>query len=187
MHICDLEATVVPIRSPSVDAAVLFDDGSLDAVFIDGSHIYLDVVADIDAYLPKICKNGLMFGHDLRDVPSRFDRNELLSVSSKNNCEVNYTNSNGEVERVDVHPGVILAVQDKFGDDVERFPGSVFGQGRLILSQTLVELASISLFRISSLNSWTIWMTLSVGVLLASLGIILSAVPNIAVRRASSP
>ena len=125
MRICDLEATVVPIRSPSVDAAVLFDDGSLDAVFVDGSHIYPDVVADIDAYLPKIRKNGLMFGHDLHDVPCRFDRSELLSVSRKNNCEVNYTNSNGEVERVDVHPGVILAVQDRFGDDVEQFPGSV--------------------------------------------------------------
>jgi predicted O-methyltransferase YrrM len=125
MRIHDLEATVMPIRGPSVDAAVLFDDGSLDAVFVDGNHIYPNVLADIDAYLPKVRKNGYIFGHDLFDLPSRFDRRELLSVSTKNNTEVNHTNSEGEVQRIDVHPGVILAVQDRFGDDVELFPGSV--------------------------------------------------------------
>ena len=125
MQIFDLEKTIMPIRSFSVDAAVLFDDGSLDAVFVDGSHIYPYVLADIDAYLPKIRKNGIIFGHDLHDVPSRFDRRELLSVADRNNTEVNYTSSKGEVQRVDVHPGVILAVQDRFGDAVEHFPGSV--------------------------------------------------------------
>jgi predicted O-methyltransferase YrrM len=125
MRIFEFEGTVVPIRSSSIEAAALFDDGSLDAVFVDGSHIYRYVLADIDAYVPKIRKNGLLFGHDLHDVPSRFDRNELLNVADKNNIEVNYKNANGDLERVDVHPGVILAVQDRFGDDVERFPGSV--------------------------------------------------------------
>jgi hypothetical protein len=125
IQIFDLESTVLPVRSPSVDAAMLFDDGSLDAVFVDGSHIYPDVVADIDAYLPKIKKNGYMFGHDLHDIPSRFDRNELLSIAGVNNSLANYTNATGQVERVDVHPGVILAVQDRFGDDVERIGDSV--------------------------------------------------------------
>ena len=125
MRIFDLETTVFPIRSPSVEAAALFEDESLDAVFVDGSHIYPDVLADIDAYLPKIRKGGIMFGHDLHDVPSRFDRNELLSVASENKTDVNYRNPNGEVTRTEVHPGVILAVQDRFGDDVEVLPGSV--------------------------------------------------------------
>jgi hypothetical protein len=125
LQIFDIEHTVIPIRSPSVDAAALFDDGSLDAVFVDGSHIYSDVLADIDAYLPKIKNGGIMFGHDLHDLPNRFDRNELLSISNINNGVVNYTNANGDVSRVDVHPGVILAVQDRFGDDVEHIPGSV--------------------------------------------------------------
>jgi predicted O-methyltransferase YrrM len=125
LRVLDLEATVVPIRSPSADAAVLFDDGSLDAVFIDGGHSYPNVLADIDAYLPKIRKNGIMFGHDLHDVPSRFDRRELLDVSTLNHAEVTYTNSDGQSQRQDVHPGVILAVADRFGDDIERFPGSV--------------------------------------------------------------
>jgi hypothetical protein len=125
LQIFKLESIVVPIRSPSVDAAKLFDDGSLDAVFVDGSHIYRDVLADIDAWTSKLRKGGVLFGHDLHDLPSRFDRSELLSVSGKNNTDVNYRNAQGEIVRTNVHPGVILAVQDRFGDDVEQFPGSV--------------------------------------------------------------
>jgi len=124
IQIFDLEHTIVPIRSSSVEAAALFDDGSLDAVFVDGNHLYQYVLADIDTYLPKIKKGGIMFGHDLYDVPSRFDRSELLSIAELNNGPAKHTNSKGDVERVDVHPGVILAVQDRFGDGVEHFSGS---------------------------------------------------------------
>ena len=42
MQIFDLEKTIMPIRGPSANAAVLFDDGSLDAVFVDGS-LYLSL------------------------------------------------------------------------------------------------------------------------------------------------
>ena len=136
MRILDFEATVVPIRSPSVEAAALFDNESLDAVFVDGSHIYPDVLADIDAYLPKIRKNGIMFGHDLHDVPSRFDRDELLSVSDRNNAEVNYVGPDGTRQRADVHAGVILAVQDRFADAIERFPGSVVWARQVLIAIT---------------------------------------------------
>jgi predicted O-methyltransferase YrrM len=125
LQIFDLESTVVPLRCFSVEAAALFDDGSLDAAFIDGSHIYPNVLADIDAYLPKIRKGGYIFGHDLHDVPSRFDRDELLRNSDRNNTKVSYKNSEGHLETVDAHSGVILAVQDRFGDDVRIYPGSV--------------------------------------------------------------
>jgi predicted O-methyltransferase YrrM len=125
LRIFELESTVLPIRANSIEAAPLFDDGSLDAVFVDGSHIYPDVLADIDAYLPKIRSGGLILGHDLHDVPSRFDRDELLKVADKNTAEVSYTTPDGRTDRVTVHPGVILAVQDRFGDDIETFPDSV--------------------------------------------------------------
>jgi hypothetical protein len=45
-------------------------------------------------------------------------------VSDVNDTDVNYTNAQGQVVRVNVHPGVVLAVQDRFGDDVEQFPDS---------------------------------------------------------------
>jgi predicted O-methyltransferase YrrM len=125
LKIFDLEDAVVPVRGMSLEAAAQFEDGSLDGVFLDGSHIYKDVLADIDAYLPKIRKGGILFGHDLHDLPSRFDRRELLGIAGLNNAIAAYRNSYGEVERVDVHPGVILAVQDRFGDEIEHFANSV--------------------------------------------------------------
>mgnify|MGYP003679361736 FL=1 len=53
-----------PIRMKSVDAAKLYDDGSLDLVFIDAGHTFEDVVADIEAWLPKVRPYGFIAGHD---------------------------------------------------------------------------------------------------------------------------
>jgi len=52
------------VRLPSVEAAKLFDDESFDTVFIDGNHFYEDVCADIDAWLPKVRKGGILCGDD---------------------------------------------------------------------------------------------------------------------------
>ncbi|MBS0205275.1 MAG: class I SAM-dependent methyltransferase [Planctomycetes bacterium] len=59
-----LEGFVKPLRMKSVDAARLFDDGSLDCVFIDGDHSYENVIEDIRAWHPKLKPGGVMLGHD---------------------------------------------------------------------------------------------------------------------------
>ncbi len=51
-------------RMLSVEAAKLFEDGSLDFVFIDGDHTYESASADMDAWLPKIKRGGVIAGHD---------------------------------------------------------------------------------------------------------------------------
>ena len=53
-----------PIRATSFDAASRFDDGSLDFVFIDAAHDYENVLADIDAWRPKVKPEGVLAGHD---------------------------------------------------------------------------------------------------------------------------
>ena len=54
----------IPIERLSVEASSLFDEESLDVVFIDMSHEYEDVKQDLDVWLPKIKTNGYLAGHD---------------------------------------------------------------------------------------------------------------------------
>lgn len=53
-----------PIRSTSVEAASSYDDASLDAVFLDGGHDTASVVADCEAWWPKVRPGGILAGHD---------------------------------------------------------------------------------------------------------------------------
>ncbi len=53
------------IRCSSTEAARRFTDGTLDYVFIDGSHDYDSVIADIRAWRPKIKSIGIIAGHDI--------------------------------------------------------------------------------------------------------------------------
>jgi hypothetical protein len=55
---------ITPVRMKSLDAAPLYEDQSLDFVFIDASHEYEDVVNDINAWYPKVKSGGILAGHD---------------------------------------------------------------------------------------------------------------------------
>jgi hypothetical protein len=58
---------VTIIRKFSIEAAKDIPDGSLDFVYIDGNHSYLDCVRDLEAWYPKIRVGGIMSGHDYKD------------------------------------------------------------------------------------------------------------------------
>jgi methyltransferase family protein len=53
-----------PLQLPSIAAATLFANGTLDFVFIDADHTAPAVQADIAAWLPKIKGGGVLAGHD---------------------------------------------------------------------------------------------------------------------------
>jgi predicted O-methyltransferase YrrM len=55
---------ITPVRMTSIQASERYPDGSLDAVFLDASHKYEDVRADILAWLPKVKSGGILAGHD---------------------------------------------------------------------------------------------------------------------------
>jgi hypothetical protein len=80
------------IQSDSSKAADLFENESVDLVFIDAEHTYDSVKKDILSWLPKIKKGGTISGHDFmaghegveRAVFECFDKN---SVQSRPNPE----------------------------------------------------------------------------------------------------
>lgn len=73
-----------PVRLPSLDAAILYMDNSLDFVFIDAAHDYENIKKDIIAWRPKIKKGGILSGHDydFGDVKRAVDE-ELSGLEPK--------------------------------------------------------------------------------------------------------
>lgn len=57
------------LRMLSSEAHVHIPDESLDLCFIDGNHDYEYVKEDIELYLPKMKKGGLLCGHDYESWP----------------------------------------------------------------------------------------------------------------------
>ncbi len=55
---------VVLVSRNSVFAATLFVDGFFDFVYIDSNHNQSEVMADLEAWWPKIAKGGYIGGHD---------------------------------------------------------------------------------------------------------------------------
>jgi cephalosporin hydroxylase len=60
----DLVGTVGIIRLDSAMASALYENESVDFVFLDAAHHYENVLSDIESWLPKIKKGGIIAGHD---------------------------------------------------------------------------------------------------------------------------
>lgn len=52
------------IREFSVKAAKRFPDNSLDFIYIDAAHDFVNVVNDLNAWTPKVRRGGAICGHD---------------------------------------------------------------------------------------------------------------------------
>jgi SAM-dependent methyltransferase len=63
---CGLQSVITPFPITSAIAARFFTHHELtfDAIYVDGSHDYLDVAADIAAYWPLLRSGGVMLGDD---------------------------------------------------------------------------------------------------------------------------
>lgn len=55
---------LILMRMDTVGAAFFIANNSIDLVFIDASHGYKYVVADILAWIPKVSPGGIICGHD---------------------------------------------------------------------------------------------------------------------------
>lgn len=59
------------IRKTSMEALDSFPDNSLDFVYIDGNHDFLNVTQDMHFWYKKLRKGGILSGHDYVRYPSR--------------------------------------------------------------------------------------------------------------------
>jgi len=59
-----LKKVVKTIRSVSWDAAALFENASVDFLFIDADHSFDAVVKDLVTWIPKVKRGGVIAGHD---------------------------------------------------------------------------------------------------------------------------
>jgi hypothetical protein len=64
----DVKNYFYPYRMTSLQASKLFDDNSIDFIFVDGSHEYEDVKDDIISWYPKVKTGGMLSGHDYSEA-----------------------------------------------------------------------------------------------------------------------
>lgn len=66
-NIKPLESVITPLRMTSVDACKLYENESLDFIYIDGDHDYLSVKEDISIWYPKLKNGGYIAGDDFEE------------------------------------------------------------------------------------------------------------------------
>jgi hypothetical protein len=59
-----LDDVICPLKMSSDKAALLFGEGELDFVFVDGDHGYDAVLRDLRAWFPRVRAGGTLAGHD---------------------------------------------------------------------------------------------------------------------------
>jgi hypothetical protein len=79
------------IKGYSPSASEMFEDASLDFVYIDGAHDYNSVKSDLDAWYKKLKIGGILSGHDyhLGDWPGVYHSVNEFIVTNK--LELNLT------------------------------------------------------------------------------------------------
>ena len=64
LNIKPVSHIIKPVRRTSLEAAATFEDKSLDFIFIDAAHDYVNVKNDLNAWYPKLNPSGVFAGHD---------------------------------------------------------------------------------------------------------------------------
>ena len=88
---CGVQQYIKPIQLESTKAAQSFDNESIDFAFIDASHLYKAVLADVKSWYPKIKAGGIIAGHDYDErfgvvqAVNEFFLSDIEIISPQNN------------------------------------------------------------------------------------------------------
>ena len=63
----ELGIRVDVLAEPSLTAAQRFEPGSVERIFLDGSHDGASVAQDLEAWMPRLRSGGVLAGHDYDD------------------------------------------------------------------------------------------------------------------------
>jgi len=108
------EALVKSLVMEGDAAAQIIADHQFDLVFIDADHSYHATKSDIAKWSSKVKSDGILCGHDCEGRAGDFDE-ELLRKSI--DLDVIPGNQNFKT----IHPGVVLATHEVFGDKHQLF------------------------------------------------------------------
>jgi hypothetical protein len=84
------EDSAIMIRASSEISSQMFQDNSLDFVYIDANHAYDYVVQDITLWFPKVKVGGYICGHDYINLDWYNDPNYLPNKKDKHIWAENY-------------------------------------------------------------------------------------------------
>lgn len=90
-----LEGYYNDLKMKSMEAVQLYEDESLDFVFIDASHEYEDVKNDIIYWISKVKKGGILAGHDYGFPEIKKAVDEILgfnNIRRHHDCWIYYKN-----------------------------------------------------------------------------------------------
>lgn len=82
-NISGYENRAIMIRAASTESSRMFNDNSLDFVYIDANHAYNFVVEDIELWYPKVKSGGYLCGHDYIGIDWYNDPNFLENKKDK--------------------------------------------------------------------------------------------------------
>lgn len=66
-HLAERSIDATILQMPSLAAVSIFQDDSLDLVFLDASHDYAAITADLTIWFDKLRPGGIFAGHDFND------------------------------------------------------------------------------------------------------------------------
>ena len=107
--------TITMVRARGAEIMPHLTPGSVDFVYVDGSHYYNDVVQDL-RQAKRVMRNefSVICGDDLEYLPTP----ELLALA-KHHPQVDWlTEAKAKGAGNGFHPGVMLAVEEEFGREV---------------------------------------------------------------------